>query len=110
MKNKAKAIALAPTLAGALLIVPPPTANAIDCQATGYPAGTGCVGLPPEFGISDAKASQVRAWSKCLAGVTAAAIPYARAVATVAKKLSEGAVVVGLSGYATCDLNAIRGR
>lgn len=110
METKVKATVLTSALASALLIAPAPTANAIDCHTTGYPAGTGCVGLPPEFGISDAQASQVKAWSKCLAGITAAGIPYGRAVTTVSKKLLEGAAVVGLSGYATCDLNAIRGR
>lgn len=110
MKQPIKIALLVPAVCGALLVPPTNAAHAVDCHAAGYPAGTGCVGLPPEFGISDAEAAQVKAWSKCLAGITAAAIPYAKGVKKVAEKIKSGAPVVGLVGYSTCDLDAIRGK
>ena len=97
-------------LASAPLMAPANSANAADCHAAGYPAGMGCVGLPPEFGMPDASASQIRAWSKCLAGVAATGLAYESIVKVVTEHLLKGATTIGLVAYSTCDLNAIRGR
>lgn len=96
------------TLATAVVVpaTQPSRAEAITCNAGGYPAGTGCIGLPPEFGITDAQASQNRAWARCVAAAATFAIPEGKAVGAAAAAIKAGKATVALGGW-HCDLNAV---
>lgn len=104
-----KTTAIAATVAAAAsfpAIQAAPAHAEINCTGGGYPAGTGCVGLPPEFGITDAQAEQNREWAKCVATAATVAIPEAKLTGYALKALRAGKAVVAFSGV-SCDVPAI---
>lgn len=102
MKSKMKTTAgVTCVMAAALLAGPAPNAEAVNCQAAGYPAGTGCLGAG--HGITKEQARKNREMAKCLAGAGIAFIPAGRTGRAIASKLGGAAFTT----WTSCNLKII---